>query len=146
MNWRRPAAGQPRDRGAAAVEFALLLPVVLLLLFGIVDFGLALNAQITITQAAREGARLQALGVAVVPTATVVARTQAAATGLLPVPTVNTGTVCPVGAAASVDAVVTVTYTYTYLTPVAAIGKMFGSNSITPTKTLTATGRMPCET
>jgi glucokinase len=37
------------------VEFALLLPLVLLMLFGIIDFGRALNAQITITQAAREG-------------------------------------------------------------------------------------------
>jgi Flp pilus assembly pilin Flp len=143
MNWRRLATGQLRDRGAAAVEFALLLPVVLLLLFGIVDFGRALNAQITITQAAREGARLGALGVA---PATVVTKTQAAATGLSPVPTVNTGTACPVGAAAGVDAVVIVSYTFTYLTPVAAIGKMFGSNNILPTKTLTGRGEMPCET
>ena len=142
MNWR-PAASKPRDRGAAAVEFALLLPVVLLLLFGIVDFGLALKAQITITQAAREGARLGALGVA---PATVVTKTKAAAVTLLPVVTVNTGTACPVGAAAGVDAVVTVSYTFTYLTPVAAIGKMFGNNTILPTKTLTARGEMPCET
>jgi Flp pilus assembly protein TadG len=143
MDWR-PAASTPRDRGAAAVEFALLLPVLLLLLFGIVDFGLALNAQITITQAAREGARLEALGVAA---ATVVTKTQAAATGLRPpVPAVNTGTACPVGAGASVDAVVIVTYTYTFITPVGAIGKMFGSNSYGTTLTLTAQGEMPCET
>jgi Flp pilus assembly protein TadG len=50
---RRPAASKPRDRGAAAVEFALLLPLLLLLVFGIIDFGRALNAEITITQAAR---------------------------------------------------------------------------------------------
>ena len=144
MNWR-PAASKPRDRGAAAVEFALLLPVVLLLLFGIVDFGLALNAQITITQAAREGARLASLGTAL---ATVQTKTMAAATGLtiIQANVTEPNGACPVGAAASVDAVVTVTYTFTYLTPVGAIGKMFGNNSITPTKTLTATGRMPCET
>jgi Flp pilus assembly protein TadG len=142
MNWR-PAASQPRDRGAAAVEFALLLPVVLLLLFGIVDFGRALNAQITITQAAREGARLGALGV--LP-ATVVTKTQAAAAGLSPVPTFNTGTACPADAAASVNATVIVSYTFSYLTPVAAIGKMFGSNNFGSAVTLTATGVMPCET
>src|SRR5215469_15927355 len=50
------------ERGAAAVEFALLLPLLLLLVFGIIDFGRAINAQITITQAAREGARAHALG------------------------------------------------------------------------------------
>src|SRR5215472_18044642 len=65
------------DRGAAAVEFALLLPLLLLLVFGIIDFGRAINAQITLTQAAREGARLAALG-----QPNVVSGTQAAATGL----------------------------------------------------------------
>ena len=58
---RRLARSAARDRGAAAVEFALLLPVLLLLVFGIIDFGRALNAQITLTQAAREGARIAAL-------------------------------------------------------------------------------------
>ena len=77
---RRAAGNLPRDRGAAAVEFALLFPVLLLIVFGIIDFGRALNAQITLTQAAREGARLAAVG-----QPNVVARTQAAATGLNPV-------------------------------------------------------------
>jgi Flp pilus assembly protein TadG len=126
-----------------AVEFALLLPVLLLLLFGIVDFGRLLNAQIVLTQAAREGSRLQALGVAA---ATVVTKTDAAATGLSPAPAVNTGTVCPANAGASVDAVVIVTYTFTFLTPVGAIGRMFGSNNYGTTLTLTAQGEMPCET
>ena len=58
---RRPAKGHAPDRGAVAVEFALLLPLLLLIAFGIIDFGRALNAQITLTQAAREGARLAAL-------------------------------------------------------------------------------------
>jgi Flp pilus assembly pilin Flp len=140
---RRPPPGTQRDRGAAAVEFALLLPMVLLLLFGIIDFGRALNAQITITEAAREGARLGALGVAA---ATVVTRTQAAATGLAPVPTVNTGTACPVGAGSGVDSVVIVSYTFSYLTPVAAIAAMFGAVSFGASKTLTAQAEMPCET
>src|SRR5215469_14940436 len=49
------------ERGAAAVEFALLLPLLVMLIFGMIDFGRAINAQITITQAAREGARVLAL-------------------------------------------------------------------------------------
>lgn len=44
-----------------AVEFAILLPVFLMLLLGIVEFGLAFNTQITLTQAAREGARVMAV-------------------------------------------------------------------------------------
>ena len=62
MSWRPSGGRQARDRGATAVEFALLLPLLLLIVFGIIDFGRALNAQITLTQAAREGARLAALG------------------------------------------------------------------------------------
>lgn len=49
------------DRGAVAVEFALLLPVLMVILLGIVEFGLAYSAQITITNAAREGARVMAI-------------------------------------------------------------------------------------
>ena len=140
---RGPAERRPCDRGAAAVEFALVLPVLLLVLFGMIDFGRALNAQIMVTQAAREGARLGALGVA---PATVTSRAQAAMGTLLPVVTVNTGTACPVGAAAGVDAVVKVSYTFSFITPVGAIGAMFGTAIFGSNITLTGQGEMPCET
>jgi len=135
---RRPARKAPRDRGAAAVEFALLLPLLMLLVFGIVDFGRALSAQITLTQAAREGARLAALG-----EPNVVSSTQAAATGLNPVNV--TVTSCPAGAGAGVNAVVQVSYTFSFITPIAAIAGLFGSG-FGSTMTLTAQGVMPCET
>ncbi|NGN84843.1 pilus assembly protein [Arthrobacter silviterrae] len=45
------------EDGAAAVEFALLLPILIMLILGILEFGLAYNAQITVTNAAREGVR-----------------------------------------------------------------------------------------
>ena len=41
----------------AAVEFALVLPVLLLILFGIINFGTLMYDQAVITNAAREGAR-----------------------------------------------------------------------------------------
>jgi Flp pilus assembly protein TadG len=44
-------------RGAAAVEFALVLPVLLAILMGIMDFGRAWNQMQVITDAAREGTR-----------------------------------------------------------------------------------------
>ncbi len=59
---RRAWMRQARDRGAAAIEFALLFPLLMLIVFGTIDFGRALNEQITLTQAAREGVRLDALG------------------------------------------------------------------------------------
>ena len=45
------------QRGIAAVEFALVLPVLLLLLFGIIEFALAMYDKAVITNASREAAR-----------------------------------------------------------------------------------------
>jgi len=47
--------------GAELVEFALVLPILLLIFGGIVDFGLLLQRQQVVTNAAREGARLAVL-------------------------------------------------------------------------------------
>ena len=52
---------KPGERGAAAVEFALILPVLLLLVLGLVEFGRAYNVQISLSNAAREGARYMAI-------------------------------------------------------------------------------------
>jgi Flp pilus assembly protein TadG len=46
------------DRGVAVVEFAVLVPVLLLIVFGTADFGLAMNTYNNETQLANEGARL----------------------------------------------------------------------------------------
>jgi Flp pilus assembly protein TadG len=47
-----------RDAGVAVVEFAVLVPVLLLIVLGIGDFGLAMNTYNNETQLANEGARL----------------------------------------------------------------------------------------
>ncbi|MDV3429335.1 MAG: pilus assembly protein [Bacillota bacterium] len=44
-------------KGQSLVEFALILPVLILIILGIIEFGWLLNGQITLTNAAREGAR-----------------------------------------------------------------------------------------
>lgn len=49
------------DRGAAAVEFALVLPILVVLLFGVIDFGRALFAYNYLTAAVREGGRFAAV-------------------------------------------------------------------------------------
>ena len=54
MRFRRISRG---EEGQALVEFALVVPVLLLLLLGIVEFGLLLYNQQVITNASREGAR-----------------------------------------------------------------------------------------
>ncbi|MDH4341849.1 MAG: pilus assembly protein [Nitrospira sp.] len=45
------------ERGVVAAEFALLLPVFLLILFGIIEFGMMMYGREIVTNAAREGAR-----------------------------------------------------------------------------------------
>ncbi|HEY7465052.1 MAG TPA: TadE/TadG family type IV pilus assembly protein, partial [Dehalococcoidia bacterium] len=43
------------------VEFVLVLPIFLLLVFAIIDFGMGFHAWLTVTNSAREGARLGAV-------------------------------------------------------------------------------------
>jgi Flp pilus assembly protein TadG len=49
------------ERGAAAIEFALVLPLLILLVFGIFEFSRAYNALVTLEHAAREGVRVLAI-------------------------------------------------------------------------------------
>jgi Flp pilus assembly protein TadG len=51
------------DNGAAAVEFALVLPLLVLLLFGIISYGVMLSFRQSLSQAAAEGARAAAVTV-----------------------------------------------------------------------------------
>lgn len=50
----RPGGGQ---RGAAAVEFAIVLPLLAVILFGIVEFSVIMYDKALLTSASREGAR-----------------------------------------------------------------------------------------
>jgi Flp pilus assembly protein TadG len=49
--------GRPRERGAVAVEFAIIVPILLLLVFGVIQFGFFLAQQTTLNGAVRTGAR-----------------------------------------------------------------------------------------
>lgn len=46
-----------RQRGAAAMEFALVFPVIFLLLYGVMSFGALLYVQIAVSRAVQDGAR-----------------------------------------------------------------------------------------
>jgi Flp pilus assembly protein TadG len=46
-----------KEKGQTLVEFALVIPLLLLLVFGIIEFGRVYHAQLVVTSAAREGAR-----------------------------------------------------------------------------------------
>jgi Flp pilus assembly protein TadG len=120
---RRPGRG----RGQALTEFALVVPLFLLLVAGMIDFGLGLNASITVSNAAREGARL---GVLKPITATITTRVTSMTSSLPGAPTTTAtcthagGGVCTLDTSAtkpvSGDTVfVTVAYDYHMIWPLA---------------------------
>lgn len=55
--------GQRGERGSATVEFALVLPLVLTVLLGVVQVGMLLRDRVLLAGAAREAARAAAVGV-----------------------------------------------------------------------------------
>lgn len=73
MGFRRRERGA---RGAAAVEFALVVPLLLMLVFGIIQYGYILSFRQALSQGAAEGAR----AAAVAPASLTTAQKQTAAT------------------------------------------------------------------
>ena len=57
MRGGRPGRTRLNERGQALAEFALVLPLILLFMAGIIEFGRAWNIKQAVTDAAREGAR-----------------------------------------------------------------------------------------
>ncbi|MDR7866091.1 MAG: pilus assembly protein [Sporomusaceae bacterium] len=104
-------------RGQAIVEFALVLPVFLLLLVGMMEFGLVLHDYVTVAEAARVGARAASVHK---DNATITAATKNAAPGLSA--DQLTVTITPdVLTARTTDTAVTVTVVYPVPTYVPSI-------------------------
>jgi Flp pilus assembly protein TadG len=125
------------ERGAQLVEFALVLPVLLLIILGIAEFGVIFQRLEVVTNAAREGARI-----AVLPgygTTDVQSRVSAYLTaGRVPTTTTPANpsiavvdwTVTLPGGSTVAGKRVTVTYTHTYLF-ISGIAGLFGATYTT---------------
>ena len=119
------ARRRARSRGQALVEFALIVPAFTLIAFGIFDFGLAFDSSMTISNAAREGARY---GATYPDTTAITNRVKTVAGRLndshLTVTVsckTSTGAACPggmAGATSGTTVVVSVSYSYSMLTPI----------------------------
>lgn len=121
------------ESGTAAVELALLLPVLMIILFGVIEFGVAFYRQAILTNASREGARLGIVqSVPPIANAAVDAKIDAylTAAGLNPA-TVTRNTPVLTGGVGS-NVVVTLTLPYTFVVLPAL-------TSITPSINLVAT-------
>ena len=113
----RAATDKRREKGAAAVELAILLPVLVTLLVGTLELGRAYNASITVTHAAREAVRR----VAIKDSGNAITAGQTAAAPL-------SVTVSTRPCTAAIDAKATVTHVFSYDIP------FFTENSLTITK------------
>ncbi|MED1468699.1 TadE/TadG family type IV pilus assembly protein [Bacillus salipaludis] len=108
------------EKGQSLVEFALVLPLLIILLFGIIDFGRILHVYLTIDQAGREAARAASIG------KTKSEAEQVAIDAGKSIKLTNpNGTVTVSTGSSGANATVTITYPITFLTPV--IGSIVGS-------------------
>lgn len=132
------------EKGQALVEFALLVPIFLLLLFAVVDFGMGFYSWITVTNAAREGARLGA----VLATEQEI-EDRVYLTSDLPNEaakmTVTVTNAADTGGDPGESVVVEVNYDYDLITPLAGFVQMLSGNALGPTLTLSSTAEMRLE-
>jgi Flp pilus assembly protein TadG len=145
-----------RAHGQSIVEFALILPLFLVLVFGIVEFGRAYIVYVTVTNAAREGARLGTTGAdasdAATRSQTASGSCQGAATGAATVDIASGdahGTLAPTSEACSTAASgpvqwvrVQQTYSLDYVTPLGGVMGLLGGNSWGSSVTITGSACM----
>ena len=119
-----------KQRGQAMVEFALILPLLLIVMFIIVDFGFGFSKWVIVTNAAREGARFGAIGA---PLDQVVARTVETSNGILTAADVEAAYIDRNGNAAADrgdHVAVRATHNYQLLTPLEPLLKLTGFSPI----------------
>jgi hypothetical protein len=135
------------EGGQTLVEFALVLPIFLLVLFAVVDFGMAFHAWIVVTNSAREGGRLGAVHPSLADEGSpcygqgsmeqcIVAKVRDAAGSL------GDDVVVSVDNADGIpgeSVVVDVSYVYSLITPVADILGMFSGGTIGDSFTVSST-------
>lgn len=127
-----------KDDGAELIEMAIVLPLLLLLIMGMVDFGFLFQRYIVLTNAAVEGARVASLPG--YTNADVTARVTSYATNGGIIGTVNAATAAVTlpGSWPGSEVTVTHVYNYQYIGPIAALfgGGPGGSVTITSRATM----------
>ena len=126
------------EKGQALVEFTLLVPVFLLLLFAIIDFGMGFYSWITVTNGAREGARLGA----VLATQQQIEDRVYQTVDLPDEGTKMTVTVTNAQGQPGESVTVTVDYDYDLITPLAGIVSFVSGDVLGPTLTFSSTAEM----
>lgn len=134
------------ERGAAAVEFALVVPLLLLIVFGIVNFGFVFAQQLSLGNGARQAARYAVIDGPTCAQIRTEGRNSGATIGMtatqVPVPAVSgcasDATKPCAGTTTGTNITVTMTRTAAWVVPIPPF------NFLTP-PTLTGRGIMRCE-
>lgn len=157
-----------REEAQSLVEFALIVPMLLILVFGVIDFGMGLRAYISVAAATREGARYATVGNppgAFTPggcngatSTTTVGRVCATINGLtltnvqnVKVETCNTATPPSCSTATTSNMLpgrsvrVTADYRYHYITPVKSLVNFLSAGALTDYLTISSTSDMRIE-
>jgi len=130
------------ERGASAVEFAIILPVLFLVIAGIVDFGRFFFTKIQVTNAAREGVRMAVVmpGPTPDPGPSITARASAAAAGVAPAVAVSALATCTAGSTAYATVRVQTSFSWIVMGPaIRMVGGTWAAGN-----TVSATGVMRC--
>ncbi|GAA3707315.1 hypothetical protein GCM10022399_25070 [Terrabacter ginsenosidimutans] len=120
------------ERGASAVEFAIILPVLFLVIAGIVDFGRFFFMKIQVTNAAREGVRMAVVmpGPTPDPGPSITARATAAAGGV-PSVSVSALATCTAGSTAYASVRVQAPFSWTVMGPaIRMVGGSWGFSGV----------------
>ena len=123
----------------------MVLPLLVILIFGIIDFGMGLRSYISLTNATREGARFAAVGNVAgaypadcdgVTNTTIIGRVCVAIDGLDLTALNDVSVTYPDGQAPGNSVVVAAQYTYTFITPLGDIVSFISGGSFNDTLTL----------
>jgi hypothetical protein len=121
------------------VEFAFVVPIFLVLVLGVVDFSWALRSWITVTNSAREGARLGAVGATCDDIKQRVVDTSADLVTLSDVSVVN----CQ--GDPGTDVSVTLDYDYSFITPLGDLLTLISGGTFPETLNMTSSSDMRIE-
>lgn len=129
---RRPLRRARTERGAAAVEFGLIAPLLLLIVFGIADFGYMLLKSHLVNNVARDGVRMASLSGTLAEVDTIVdaeladagidqadAEIEICAAG-------SCGSGFDTAATSGAQVAVTITYTHEWITPFGSLCGLVG--------------------
>ncbi len=139
-------------RGQSLVELSMTLPILLILVFGIIDFGMGMRSYISLANAVREGARFASVGNTAgepsdcdgVTNNTVYGRV-CVTTGGLDVDLMEPSVTYPEGIAPGNSVVVSANYDYHFITPLGDFMDFFSGGTFPTTISLSSSSDMRLE-